>query len=178
MNHNIILYKKYLIYENKVIFGPEFNDKLDDYIDIISKYDELIFSNYTYTEYDGNYDCTMTIKTNNMYCINNRHKNIGSQFIGSKFNQCVTIPQNITHLNFCYYFDQKVIIPQNVIHLTFGNYFNQQVIIPQSVIHLTLGCSFNQQINLPNIKYIKLDCNNINLIENLPNSIEDRKSVV
>ena len=38
----------YWIYEDKVIFKPNFNDNLDDYFDIISKYNELIFSNYDY----------------------------------------------------------------------------------------------------------------------------------
>ena len=52
--------KDYWIYENKVIFKPNFKDKLDDYIDIISKYNELIFSNYD--------DYNITIKTNNKYC--------------------------------------------------------------------------------------------------------------
>ena len=92
----------YWIYENKVIFKPNFNDKLDNYFDIISKYNELIFSNY------DNYN--ITIKTNNIYC------------------------------------DEYA---QN----------NKKSI-------------FNQQVNLPNIKYIGLDCNNIDLIENLPNSVK------
>ena len=79
--------KDYWIYENKVIFKPKFNGKLDDYIDIISKYNELIFSNYD--------DCNITIKTNNKYC--DEYK---QNYKSSKFNQQVTIPQNITHLTF------------------------------------------------------------------------------
>src|SRR3990167_8635405 len=124
----------YWIYENKIIFKPEFNNKLDDYVNIISKYNELIFSNY------DNYN--ITIKTNNQYC-NKYRKN----YKNSNFNQ-------------------QVIIPQNVTHLTFGSRFNQQIIIPQNVTNLIIGYYFNQQINLPYIKYIKLDCNNVNIIEN------------
>ena len=30
--------KDYWIYENKIIFKPKFNAKLDDYLDIITKY--------------------------------------------------------------------------------------------------------------------------------------------
>ena len=59
------LFKNYWIYENKVIFKPNFNDNLDDYIDIISKYNELIFSNYD--------DYNITIKTNNKYCYEYHH---------------------------------------------------------------------------------------------------------
>ena len=135
--------KDYWIYENKIIFKPEFNDKLDNYLDIISKYNELIFSNYD--------DYNIEIETNGEYfhIYNNIYKK-------SKFNQSITIPENITHLIFGEKFNQLVTIPQNVTHLTFGHYFNQQVIIPENVTHLTFGYWFNQQVNLPNIKYIKL----------------------
>ena len=87
--------KDYWIYKNKIFFKPNFNDKLDNYIDIISKYNELIFSNYN--------DCSITIKTNNIYC--NKYK------------------QNYKESNF----NQQVIIPQNITHLTFGNSFNKKV---------------------------------------------------
>ena len=152
--------KDYWIYDNKVIFKPNFNNKLDNYLDIISKYNELIFSNYN--------DCSITIKTNNIYC--NKYK---QNYKESNFNQQVIIPQNITHLTFGFYFNQQVIIPENVTHLTFGHYFNQQVIISQNVTHLNFGFHFNQQVNLPNIKYIQIDCNNIDIIDNLPNSIKE-----
>src|SRR3990167_3602416 len=173
----------YWIYENKIIFKPDFNTKLDDYFDIITKYNELIFSNYD--------DCDITIKTNMIWCYEYM-KNYKS----SMLNQQIIIPENVTHLNFGNDFNQQVIIPENVIHLTFGSNFNQQVIIPENVTHLTFGFDFNQQviipknvthltfgywfnlnqhINLQNIKYIKLDRNNVNIIENLPNSIEEIK---
>ena len=188
----------YWIYENKIIFKPNFNNKPDIYQGIISKYNELIFSNYD--------DYNITIKTNNRY-----YREYDKNYKLSKFNQQVIIPQNVTHLTFGEEFNQQVTIPQNVIHLTFGHWFNQQVIIPQNVTHLTFYCDFNQQVTIPqnvthlifgwkfnqqviipknvthltfgyefnqpvnlsNIKYIKLNCNNINIIENLPNSVEE-----
>ena len=124
----------YWIHENKIFFKPEFNDKLDNYINIISEYTELIFSDYD--------DFNITIKTNNIYNIDyyNNHK-------GSIFNQPITIPQNITHLIFGNCFNQQVIIPQNITHLTFGCDFNQPVIIPQNVTYLTFGYRFNQKLN-------------------------------
>ena len=206
----------YWIYENKLIFKPNFSNKLDTYLDIISKYNEIIFSNYDYLD--------ITIKTNNEYYEGYRnyklskfnqqiiipenvtHLTFGYHFnqqiiipqnvthlifgydfnqhviipqnvthltFGNNFNQQIIIPQNITHLTFGWDFNQPVIIPENVTHLTFGSYYNQQVIIPENVTHLTFGYHFNQQVNLPNIKYIKLNSNNIYLIENLPNSIEE-----
>ena len=266
--------KDYWIYKNKIIFKPYFNRKLYNYQNIISIYDELIFSNYD--------DYNITIKTNNKYYdeyeknfkysqfnkqiiipenvthltfgfyfnqqvtipINITHLTFGDYFnqqviipqsvihltfgndfnqqvkisknvthltfgnnfnqqviisknvthltfghlfnqkviiplnvihlsFGNDFNKQVIIPQNVTHLTFGYHFNQPVIIPQNVTHLTFGHDFNQPVIITQNVTHLTFGSDFNQQVNLPNIKYIKINCNNINIIENLPNSVEE-----
>ena len=194
--------KDYWIYENKIIFKHYFNDKLDNYIDIISKYNELIFSNYD--------DCNIIIKTNNKWCIEYKENYKSSKFnqqviipenvthltFGLNFNQQIIIPQNVTHLTFGLNFNQQIIIPQNVTHLTFGTWFNQQVIIPQNVTHLifghifghnfnqqiiipqnvthlTFGHHFNQRVNLPNIKYLQIDCNNIDIIENLPNSIEE-----
>ena len=73
----------YWIYENKVIFKPNFNDNLDDYIDIISKYNELIFSNYD--------DYNITIKTNNVYC-----SEYDDNYKYSHSNLCI--------LYFCLYF--------------------------------------------------------------------------
>ena len=87
--------KDYCIHKNKIIFKPNFNDKLDNYFDIISKYNELIFSNYD--------DYNITIKTNN----DNGYK-CHSNYKYSKFNQHVIILQNITHLSFGDYFNKQV----------------------------------------------------------------------
>ena len=44
-----MIYKKdYWILDNKFIFKPEFNEKIDKYYDLISNYNTLIFSNYIY----------------------------------------------------------------------------------------------------------------------------------
>ena len=128
--------KDYWIYENKVIFKPNFKDKLDDYIDIISKCNELIFSNYD--------DCAIAIKTNNIY-----YEEYDENYKLSKFNKSVIIPENVTHLTFGAFFEKHVIIPQNVTHLTFGDNFNKKVIIPENVTHLTFGCNFNKKVIIP-----------------------------
>jgi hypothetical protein len=36
----------YWILDDTIIFKPEFNSSLDNYVEIISKYKKLIFSNY------------------------------------------------------------------------------------------------------------------------------------
>ena len=65
------------------------------------------------------------------------------------------------------YFNQQVNLPQN---LTFGEEFNQQV----NLTHLTFDFEFNQQVNLPfNVKYLNIDCDNVNIIDYLPDSVEE-----
>ncbi len=62
----------------------------------------------------------------------------------------------------------------NVITYRVGK-FNQDVsALPPSLTHLTFGYFFNQQCNIPpNIKYLKLNCNNIYIINSLPNSVTE-----
>jgi len=64
--------------------------------------------------------------------------------------------------------------------LTFGDDFDHPLVncfVHQTQLkELTLGWAFNQELNiLSSIKKLNLNCNNINLIENLPNSIEELK---
>ena len=143
----------YWTYENKIIFKPKFNNKLDNYIDIISKYNELIFSNYN--------DCSITIKTNNYF-----YYKYEQNFKYSIFNQKIIIQKNVTHLTFSDNFNQQVTIPYSVAHLTIGYYFHQQVNLPNSVEEIEFGCCFNLEVqNLPNsIKKVLIVI--VNMIKN------------
>ena len=67
-------FDNYWIRDNKIIFKPNFNEKLSNYIKIISKYNELMFSNYDNVE--------IIFKTKNKY---NYHHN--SNYKPSIFNQ-------------------------------------------------------------------------------------------
>ena len=94
---------------------------------------------------------------------------------GHYFNQVISVlPSTLTHLIFGHDFNQVIsVLPSALTHLTFGNNFNQVVsVLPPTLTHLTLGGNFNQQITFnPNIKYLKLHCDNQQLIDTLPNSI-------
>ena len=198
----------YWTYKNKIIFSPYFDENIDKYYNIISKYNELIFSNYKsyneliFSNYDNYYqtDPETSIKYNSQYYTSKFNKpiiipknitkiifgyyfnhpviipeNITDIIFDLFFNQPIIIPKNVTHLTFGLKFNQSIIIPESVTHLIFGYKFNQSIIIPKNVTHLTLGYHFDQPLNLSNIKYLELNFNNINLIENLPNSIEEIK---
>ena len=77
----------YWIHDKTIIFKPDFNSSVDDYIGIISKYNSLVFSNYNSIE--------SVLKTNNIY--DYQYKN---NFIKSHFNQKIILPTTIINLNF------------------------------------------------------------------------------
>ena len=123
--------------ENTLVFKPEFNKPLDNYIDIIGKYNNLIFSNYN--------DFKIYKETNNIYKIE-----FDNYYLKSKFNQeVINLPLNLTYLTFGWYFNQEVNnLPQNLTYLTFGFNFNQEVNnLPQNLTHLTFDSCFNQEVN-------------------------------
>jgi hypothetical protein len=131
----------YWIYEDTIIFKPEFDGSLDIYNDILTQYNKLVFSDYN--------NLKICIETNNIYNIKYE-----SNFIRNKFNQEVNLPPNLTHLTFGYYFNQQVNnLPKSLIHLTFGYKFNQKVEnLPNLITYLTFGRKFNQKAeNLPNL---------------------------
>lgn len=49
--------------------------------------------------------------------------------------------------------------------------FNQPICLNDALTHLTFGIYFTQSVCLLNITYLKIECNNLNLIDNLPNSL-------
>jgi hypothetical protein len=170
----------YWIIEDQFIFKPQFDLPIDVYKNKISQYNKLVFSNYT--------DAHICIKTNNKYYYEYYNKYLLSKFnqkvdlppnlvhinFGYFFNQKVDLPPNLVYINFGEYFNQKVDLPLNLVYINFGEYFNQKVDLPPNLIYLTFGHKFNQKVDLPlNIKYLKIDCNNKNLIDYLPDSIEE-----
>jgi hypothetical protein len=138
----------YIIIEDTVIFKDEFNDLLDNYTNIISKYNKLIFSNYSNPLISKEIENCLDDDDNT--CI--LYKFSSGSLLSNKFNQIV----NLTHLIFNYCFNQ--IVDQTLPNLT----------------HLTLGHNFNQLINLPtNIKHLNFYNDNQYLMDNLPNGIKE-----
>lgn len=85
--------------------------------------------------------------------------------------ESIEIPNNITQLT--YNSNSFVILPNYLTHLILGNRFDHEINLPHTLTHLSLGEKFNKIITIPNIIYLKLNCNNLNIIENLPDSIEE-----
>ena len=94
--------------------------------------------------------------------------------MGFYFNQPIQLNPNLTHLVLGHDFNQPIQLNQNLIHLTMGFYFNHPIQLNCNLTHLVLGPCFNQPIILTDkIKYLCLKSNPYNLIDNLPNGIEE-----
>jgi hypothetical protein len=168
----------YIIIDDTIIFYPDFNNSLSNYMDIVCKYNKLIFSNYD--------DPLICIETNNesnekyYYCNYKSNKfnqivdwtssNLTHLTFGWHFNQIVNLTPNITHLTFGWHFNQLIDLPQNLTHLTFGGNFNQIVNLPSELTHLTFGNNFNQLVILPpNLTYLTFGSMFNQLINLTPN---------
>ena len=184
----------YWIVDDAMIFKPQFNECLDNYIDIISNCRILIFSN--------NDDLHTSLKNNKADIIN-----IYS-YIKSSFNQsvdCMLNLNNLRELTFGYNFNQplgnslsnlvdlqeltlgnnfnkslnnSLLDLHNLRKLIFGCYFNQPLNDTLSNLvnlrELTLGYYFNQPLDIPNmITKLKIYCNCQYIIDYLPSSVEE-----
>ena len=160
----------YWIHEDYFIFKPNFNGSITDHLHIIIKYNKLIFSNYCDLE-------TSIEQINGNESINNFSGSLFNKPLADSFDKLI----NLTLINFGDYFNKpldnsldKLI---NLTYLSFGYGFNKPLnntlYYLSKLVYLKLGCKFNQELNLPsNIKILNLNCNNQNLIDSLPNSVE------
>ncbi len=143
-----------------LIFKPQFNGSLDKYKDSLNKCTHLIFSNYD--------DWKLCIKTDNQ-----RNKIYSTQFVGSKFGNVIG---SIFFLIKTCWFIKPIELNQKLTHFTMGERFNQPIQLNQNLTQLLVGYNFNQPIELTNkIKYLCLCSNSCNLIDNLPNGVEELK---
>jgi hypothetical protein len=123
--------KEYWIYNDSIIFKPNFDKDLDEYYHIINKYKKLYFSdydNYMTTIKSNNdkfdfYDYNIIKNSNSfrqkkLYVTNNNKSKFNKKIDLSKLN-------NITHIYFGDLFDQNIYFPENnnIECLSFGLYF-------------------------------------------------------
>jgi hypothetical protein len=189
--------KDYWISGSKIIFKPEFNKPLDEFYELISKYNELIFSDYN--------DLNTLLKTINCDFKNSRLHFKPSKFnqpiilgnnlkiiiFGICFNQPIILNDNLRELRFGSYFNHPIILNDNLRELSFGSCFNHPIILPKKLVSLCLGRKFNESIifgneltilhlgtsfdksiNIPDtVKRLKLFCNNQYIVDSLPNNI-------
>ena len=154
-DNNIHKFDKYYIINECVIFFNDFNNSLENYTNIISKYNKLSFSGYYYPSY------TDTIFNNSQYLmmsnfdksVDNLPSNLTLIILGDGFNKSVdNLPYSLTHLQLGFWFNKTVDnLPCSLTHLTLGKQFNQFVDnLPCSLTYLVLGEQFVKSIdNLP-----------------------------
>ena len=137
----------YWIIDDAIIFKPEFNECLDNYLDIISNYRILYFSNYD--------DPHLVLKYKNIY---NKKLDTSSSFDKPLSNSLSGL-QNLEELDFGYSFNKSL-----------GNSLSKLT----NLRKLTLGYNFNQHIVIPGgIKKLSLNSNSQSIIDYLPSSIEE-----
>ena len=154
----------YVGIEDNIFFNSEFNGSLDLNIDLISKYNKIIFCG---SDMISPFIEENIISKENIINKENLRKTYGNEntyfldnfcFGHSKFNQPVdTLPKSITHIFFGRCFNHPVnMLPPSIKLLTFGWNFNQKVnMLPKLLKYLTFSFSFNHSIDLlPNIQNI------------------------
>ena len=171
----------FIVKDDTIIFSSEYNEPID--INLLTNYKKVIFSDYELDKYL--FDKYKTNKLENLKCklskfnksVNNLPNTLTHLTFGYYFNKSVdNLVNTLTHLTFGYKFNQSVNnLPNILTHLTFGYKFNQPINnLPKTLIHLTFGQKFDKRVDLPlNILYLKLDCNNQYLIDNLHDEIEE-----
>jgi len=112
--------------------------------------------------------------------------------LGWDFNKPLDLSnkQNLTHLKLSDYFNQELNLENNInlTHLELGRFTTNVISVPNSLIYLSINHIYNKYIDISKIKHLKLNVNNIplmNILEileldekfvleliNLPNSIK------
>lgn len=158
----------YWIHNNSLIFKPHFNEPLENFYQVVTDYETLIFANYNELNVinciDNVYDAEVVdyIKTSKFnYPITKLHNNLKKLSLGFNYNKCISLNDGIKIVIFGDSFNCPVKLVETIEELYFGESFNQPIVFNYGLKKLTLGYSFNQSIDLPSsIKYLMLECNN------------------
>jgi len=149
---NLIIEKPYWIINDAIIFRPGFDESLDNYLDVISNYPILIFSNFN--------DPHIALKNNNKYSSEDYYSCVGSIFNQPliKFHNFLSNTNTNTNINL-----QRIIFGErfnqplddtlsnlvNLRELTFGNHFNHPLGDSLSNLHNLRKLTFDEMFNQP-----------------------------
>lgn len=156
----------YITKGDTIIFDPNFNKSID--INLLNSYNKVIFSNFElcddlFEKYSESY-CGISDKLT----LENHDK---LNFIGSKFNQPLELPPNVTHLILGLRYNLELNLPLNLTHLILGTKFNKYLELPSNLSHLTIGMNYEKYLLLPhNLTHLTLYCKfllNTNLDSNI-----------
>jgi len=136
---------KYYIKDECIYFNCEFNESLDNYINVMKNCKKIIFSNY--------YDYVICIQTKNhfdpIY-----FKNIKNNKFNQPLNNCFDHQTQLKELFFGFYFNHplnnSIARQTQLVGLTFGNQFNKPLGNSLNNLtqleQLTFGCYFNKPL--------------------------------
>lgn len=181
---------KYCIIDDKIYFNDEFNEKLEPYINIISRFDKLIFCTFPFHETihsitindfgdDGSKSfCEFNCSSKFNFDINYLPDCLDMIILSSKFNSYINL-DNLTRLKYLifgyeYNKQTKFVSMNNLTHLGFGYCFNFPLEIEylKNLTHLKLSEKYNQAIKFPdNLIYLYIGYG-FNIDINIPYSIK------
>jgi hypothetical protein len=125
--------------DDAFVFKPRFNEKIDKYLELISKRSKLIFANR---------DClheTLILDNRVSATSFNPDKN----FVGSHFNTKFKLPENVTCLMLGSSFNKEVELHDKLVYLRFGILYVKRIELPQSLTHLYFESKSGEQLKLP-----------------------------
>ena len=155
----------FYVFNTELVFTTEFNEPIDDYIEIIEKYDSIHFGNSFNQKID------------------NLPKNIKKIRLGHRFNQSLdNLPPNLEELYLSIKFNLPVNnLPKTLKILVFElfSFFNHEIDnLPPNLKKLELGFSFNKPVDFLPISLECLTFRNVNYphdLLNLPLSLKELK---
>lgn len=156
---------KYKLKPDRIIFLWDFNEPLDEYMDLINSRNKIMFENSLIRKNQSLFNQPIKLLPGHLTHI----------IFGHHFNQPINLPICTQLLIFGDYFNQHLILPDNITFLSFGKDFNQRIVLPPKLLHLTFGTSFNMKIILPEklcVLNITFNSNTMFIIDNLPNSLK------
>lgn len=125
---------------NSLIFNDDFNESLDNYYKIISKYSTLRFY----------YDCEISIIGRG--CFNKpiiMGLNLRAVYFGECFNQLLILSKNLVLLSFLGYFNKPLELSKKLTVLKTGMSFHQNIFLTKNLEDITFENCFNKGLFLP-----------------------------
>ena len=181
---------KYNTYKDIFVFKNNFNKSIIKYVEIIKKYKILIFSSSKTLKYcikdfyeniDDNENNTNLIDYNNNYTNYLFYNNYGefNQPLKNSLNNLINLEQisfgTVYNKPLLKSLDNLINLKKLVLKYEFNQPFKNSLNNLINLKKITFNKEFNQQLFLPsNINILSLiSNNNINLIENIPNTINE-----
>lgn len=173
---DILRRRNYTIRDSTLEFVSDFNEPLDDYYEIISRYPSLSFRTFMNPYVWGDFDQPLNLLPN--LTTVNLGDSFNQQIVLTKplkilsfeknFNQHLTLSKNLLSLDTSYYFDQPIVLIKNLKILRFKGIYNKPLVLSKNLTLVRLTENFAQYIFLTKKIVGIIVCCRLNYIFTLP----------